>query len=196
MREAWLRTRYHFWAAAGLFAAAAAAGWLLPAFFPEQARQLAELVNTRLAPLLRRVEEAGPEGGVLVIFLNNLRAAALTVGLGFTLVFPAVSMGMNGFVAGFVLSAALAARQLTPLQMLAVILPHGIFELPALFLATALGWRIGGAFWRGVLGRPRPGAGRLAGDLGRLGLLVLGLLVLAAIVEIYVSAALSPRPMF
>lgn len=195
MKEAWLRTRRYFWAAVGLFVLAALGGWLLPAAFPAQAGQFTDLINSKLAPLLRRIEETGPGGGVLVIFLNNLRAAALTVALGFTLVFPAISMGLNGFVVGFVLSAALSTHQLTPLQTLAVILPHGIFELPALFLATALGWRIGAAFWREVLGRPKPGPGRLAGDLGRLGLLVLGLLGLAAIVEIYVSGSFSPRPL-
>ena len=149
-----------------------------------------------LAPLLRRIRETGPGGGVLVIFLNNLRSAVLTVVLGFTLIFPAISMGVNGFIVGFVLSTALSTHQLTPLQTLAVILPHGIFELPALFLATALGWRIGVASWRRVIGRPRTESERLVGDLGRLGLVVLGLLGLAAIMEIYVSGSFSPRPLF
>ena len=196
MKEAWLRTRKYFWAAIGLFVLTAAAGWLLPAAFPAQAGQLADLINSKLAPLLRRIRETGPGGGVLVIFLNNLRSAVLTVVLGFTLIFPAISMGVNGFIVGFVLSTALSTHQLTPLQTLAVILPHGIFELPALFLATALGWRIGVAFWRRVIGRPRTESERLVGDLGRLGLVVLGLLGLAAIMEIYVSGSFSPRPLF
>ena len=104
-------------------------------------------------------------------------------------------MGVNGFMA-FVLSTALSTHQLTPLQTLAVILPHGIFELPALFLAAALGWRIGVVFSRRVIGRPGTEPGRLIGDLGRLGLVVLGLLGLAAIMEMYVSSAFSPRPLF
>ena len=198
MREAWQRTRPYFLGAVAIFVLGLILGWSLPYLPGNLGGQLQEKITAvtaaKFAPILRRIREAGPVGGVLIVLANNARAAALTVALGVTLIFPALSIFTNGIVAGFVLSSGVADNRLSLLRALGSVLPHGIFELPALFLAAALGCRFGLALWRRLLGRPVPD--RLAGDLGRLGLLTLVLLAVAAVVEIFVSSAFSPRPLF
>ena len=74
---------------------------------------------------------------VLALFGNNLRAMVLSILYGFIpfLYLPALSMGVNAAIIGML--AAMIDGQW--LLLAAGILPHGIFELPALFLSLAAG---------------------------------------------------------
>jgi Uncharacterized membrane protein len=78
------------------------------------------------------------------ILLNNLIVAASTVGLGiFFGLFPLAALAANGLVIGFFLRM-LARQGEDPIAwFLAGILPHGVLEFPALFLAGAFGLALG-----------------------------------------------------
>ncbi len=75
------------------------------------------------------------------IFWNNVRAAFVGMigGIAFGLIPVGIGI-MNGLVLGYVGALVTAEVGLSSLWRL---LPHGIFELPALFLALALGLRLG-----------------------------------------------------
>lgn len=78
------------------------------------------------------------------IFINNLKAALLMIILGlFFGVFPILALAINGMLIGFVLK--LIAINSGNLLMFFIfgILPHGIFEIPAIIIAAALGMKLG-----------------------------------------------------
>ena len=75
------------------------------------------------------------------IFLNNLRTSFFLTVLGIIFFIPILINVMNGLIVGIILKEKIS-QGASPSIILSL-LPHGIFELPAIFLATALGLRIG-----------------------------------------------------
>jgi stage II sporulation protein M len=79
---------------------------------------------------------------VLFIFIRNSFSAALSIGLGFLLgIIPLIGAVTNGILFGTLISLLIGAGNAWALLTL---LPHGIFELPAVFFAWGLG------LWRGA----------------------------------------------
>ena len=126
---------------------------------------------------------------VLALFTNNLRAMLLGVLYGFIpfLYLPALALGVNAAILGML--ASLIDGQW--LLLAAGILPHGIFELPALFLSLAAGLclckNINVYIRKNEKGIMKP---LLLNILRVVVLLVVPLLVLAAVAETYVTPAL------
>lgn len=126
---------------------------------------------------------------VLALFTNNLRAMVLGVLYGFIpfLYLPALALGVNAAILGML--ASLIDGQW--LLLAAGILPHGIFELPALFLSLAAGLclckNINVYIRKNEKGFMKP---LLLNILRVVVLLVLPLLVIAAVMETYVTPAL------
>jgi stage II sporulation protein M len=78
----------------------------------------------------------------IVIFLNNTIKSLLAIVLGIALgIPPLIFLCFNGFTIGAIV-AALQTRVSTTL-IIASLAPHGIIEIFALILATALGFKIG-----------------------------------------------------
>jgi len=77
---------------------------------------------------------------LLPLLWNNLRAALATIAYGFIpfIYLPALSLGINSLLLGF-FAAFYYSNGMSMLYYFAAILPHGIFELPALVIAIALG---------------------------------------------------------
>jgi stage II sporulation protein M len=75
------------------------------------------------------------------ILRNNSGSAffGLIFGIAFG-VFPIFSSALNGFVLGYVFRALFAVSGVSEFWK---ILPHGIFELPAVFIALGIGLRLG-----------------------------------------------------
>ena len=75
------------------------------------------------------------------LFSNNLQASFFGLIFGLFLgIVPLVISVSNGYIIGFVMG--LAVRE-TSLLVLWRIIPHGIFELPAVFLSLGMGLKIG-----------------------------------------------------
>ena len=75
------------------------------------------------------------------IFLNNLQSSFFGMLYGIFLgIFPLLSTAANGYLLGFV---ALEVIRSEGFFVLWRILPHGIFELPALFVSLGLGVKLG-----------------------------------------------------
>ena len=124
----------------------------------------------------------------LALFGNNLRAMVLSTLYGFIpfLYLPALSMGVNAILLGMVASSVNGQW----LLLAAGILPHGIFELPALCLSLAAGLclcqNINRDSRKNEKGIMKP---LLLNILRVTGLVVIPLLVVAAIMESYVTPA-------
>ena len=138
---------------------------------------------TFLDPIIRKLVEqtSGLNFFELVsfIFSNNLQNAFFGFILGIVLgIFPIVNAILNGTVLGYVFSKVYDFSGVSDFWR---ILPHGIFELPAIFIALGLGVNLGmfvfsknridelkKRFWKGLLA---------------LILVVIPLLIIAAIIE-------------
>lgn len=75
------------------------------------------------------------------ITLNNLQSTLFGIFLGIILgIFPIISAISNGYLLGYVSSLSVAQSGILSLWKL---LPHGIFEIPAVFLSLGLGLKLG-----------------------------------------------------
>ncbi len=122
----------------------------------------------------------------LALFGNNLRAMVFSVLYGFIpfLYLPALSLGVNAMLIG-VLTSLMQGRWLL---LAAGLIPHGVFEIPALFLSLAAGLclckNINTYIRRNEKGVMRP---LLLNILRVMLLLLVPLLALAAVMEAYVT---------
>lgn len=111
-----------------------AAGRIFPSFCDSVVAYFAEMIDS-----INVVDDAGNVSAV-GLFLNNLRAVVVGALYGLIpfLYLPALSLGANAIILG-ALGAYYANNGLSLLLYLSGILPHGIFELPALVLGVACG---------------------------------------------------------
>lgn len=169
-------------------AAAAVLGCLLAAAEPEAVLEVLNL-------FMEQVQEAGvmDEAGNMSVFAlltNNWMAMLFSALYGFIpfLFLPVFSLLANGSLLGM-LAVVYVTNDISLLAYLAGLLPHGIFELPALVLSISCGVCLCRNMCRIVTRDDRRiPLVELLGDLLRvLLLMVLPLAVLAAIMECYVT---------
>jgi len=139
----------------------------------------------------RQSMAAAPVGGywyeVGKTLLHNLMLDYLALRLGYATfgLAPAGYLCLNGLFVGAFVGNIVSADQLATVGLL---IPHGVFELPALFLAAGLG------IWLGTRGRRKPGLTQaLAGAHAVFLALILPLATLAAMVETWDYTDWRPR---
>lgn len=140
----------------------------------------------------------GPMGGLdppqmmAVIFLNNAVKALAVIALGFSLgIVPFIFLAVNGVITGVVVSAV--AAKVGPGMAMAFIAPHGVIEIPAILLASALGFRVAEAvIWR-IAGRQSYPGRELKSGLVIYAKVVLPALLVAAGVEAFITPLLIGR---
>jgi stage II sporulation protein M len=126
----------------------------------------------------------------VAIFLNNSvkTLAAILLGLAIGIV-PALFLVVNGVVLGVVFFLSTHSRGVWP--SLLAILPHGVIELAAVFLGTAIGLMLGDLVLKRLL---RKSAAKIRPALGRalrfFALVIVPMLLLAALIEAFVTTAL------
>lgn len=145
-------------------------------------QDLADFV--KLFRALPKLELAG------AIFLNNAIKALLVIIGGLAVgLFPAIFLLANGAALGFVLSGSIQSRGVA--TALLAILPHGVFELPAILLASSMGLLLGGCAIKKLRhAGDVPISGELALALKFFAGIVAPLLFIAALVEAFVTSAL------
>lgn len=137
----WLRAniRRLFLVSFGLFIGAAVISHIYFSAHPD----LASKAFTRLAEILAQKISPDASGFELFfqILLNNLRAGTLFLLFGFIpfLFIPLVGIFINGIQIGLVSSVTLIQGKSLAKVFFLGILPHGIFEIPAILLANTLG---------------------------------------------------------
>lgn len=101
----------------------------------------ANTLSPIIAPILKGLIEktSGLSGLSLIIyiFINNALASFIGLVLGIFLgIFPLITTITNGVILGFVLERTVQSVSILQLWRL---FPHGIFELPAVFISLGLG---------------------------------------------------------
>lgn len=120
------------------FAVLLVVGVVLGCIFPDMAEQFVTLFTGNLTGS-GIVDEDGTIR-LLPLLANNIRAAVATIAYGlFPFLFlPALSLGINSLLIGF-FAAFYLKNGMSMLYFCAAIIPHGIFEIPALVISIALG---------------------------------------------------------
>jgi stage II sporulation protein M len=125
------------------------AGYISAASFPSMADALRESFSARFESIM----SMSPLFIMFAIFLNNAFVSLLFLVLGLALgVLPVLFIAFNGYVVGVI--AYLAAQEKGLLFILLALLPHGILELPMVFLAASIGLRLGHQVFSALIGRP------------------------------------------
>ena len=125
--------RTYFLIVSIIFLASLLIGYVFPVFFVDLIQELLK----KLAG-----EAAGLGFFQLLVFIleNNIMTAFVGMVFGILLVFPVLIVLLNGYVLGFVMNKT---SEVAGSLVLFRLLPHGVFELPALIISLGLGLRIG-----------------------------------------------------
>jgi len=129
--------------------------------------------------ILSKVEGMGGVQLTLYIFWNNFWSAFFGFIFGIVLgIFPIFNALVNGTLIGYVMNKAVSSVGMFGALKL---MPHGIFELPAIFISLGLGLRLGMFIFKKNKGKAFRGA--LFDGLNTFFFVVVPLLIIAAIVE-------------
>ncbi len=122
------------WIAAIVFVLFFLIGFIFPVFFEKGIFEMIKKLAGDFFGL-------GVYDTIVKIFLNNLFVgfAAIVLGIAFG-IFPFIAAVTNGYILGFVANYSVAQEGFLVLWRL---LPHGIFELPAIIFSIGIGLRIG-----------------------------------------------------
>jgi stage II sporulation protein M len=124
----------------GIFVFFSILGYFIP--LPSE---LLEQILKMLKELFDKTSEYNLFEMIYFIFFNNLRSSFFGVIFGIALgVFPIISSVFNGFLLGFVMNLTVKENGFFVLWQL---FPHGIFELPAIFISLAMGLKLGTVFF-------------------------------------------------
>lgn len=157
---------------------------------PDYAKELAEMLETMASGF------ADQEGFALAlsIFLNNLKASALGVVFGIIpfIFIPAFIVFSNGMTTGSALAYAALGSGRSIMELLLVgIMPHGVFELPALMVSITIGIIMCKELTFALLRKPHLKLIEMFNQIARVYIvIVVPLLVLAAMVETFITPLL------
>ena len=127
--------------AIGIFLIFGIIGFFIPA--PEE---ISLKIFEFIQELLAKTQGMNQRELVGFIFLNNLQSSFLGLVLGiFFGIFPFLALLSNGYILGFVASISVELGGFSSLWRL---VPHGIFELPAIFISSGLGLKFGSIFFQ------------------------------------------------
>ncbi|MGZ6550875.1 MAG: stage II sporulation protein M [Tumebacillaceae bacterium] len=134
------QNRAYIWVAAGLFLVGAVLGLL---FADEMMKYVASSLD-KIKDLAETAQaKNNPAYTSLLLFKNNLSAAVYMLCSGVLLgVVTALSLVLNGLMVGVVF-AQIGGHGSLWLTILFGLVPHGIFELPAIFISAAFGLKLG-----------------------------------------------------
>ncbi len=115
--------------------------FVLVGFFIPAPNFIVEQILEFISELIEKTQYMSQWELIKFIFLNNLQASFFGVILGIFLgIFPIIIAVVNGYILGFV---ALISVINEGSSILWKLFPHGIFELPAIFISLGLGLKLG-----------------------------------------------------
>ena len=172
-----------FITAATLFSVTTLAGFLIvPA---DIASSIMQDIGTLLDPL----KTTSPLFIFLFVFINNTVKAFFELVLGVLLGIPAIIfITINGFIFGAVISFIVPLKGW--LFIIAGLLPHGIIEIPMILISTTLSLIIGWETLKWLFRKKSNIKSRLIFGLRAFSIIVLPGLLLAALIEAFVTPAI------
>ena len=113
---------------------------LIGAFLPTP-KSLEAFILQTIKDIVGSLEGLNTFGLVIHIFINNMKASLLALLLGILFgIFPVFSAISNGYLIGYVSKITIKEEGILILWRL---LPHGIFELPAIMISLGIGLKLG-----------------------------------------------------
>lgn len=189
LRRLLLRDRPYFLTALIIFIFGAFMGIQFYHNYPKEALNVIE----NALKTLQGLTHGHPIIQILVIFLNNTLKGIGALILGFLICFPPFLMLFgNGFIVGLLLMYWDIKLGLNPGHFFLLLAPHGVLELPAIFIATGIGIKFGvipfKKLWRiNKQDESYPDYREFFKELPRYLLLIVGMLFVAAIIEVTVT---------
>lgn len=157
-------------------------GYYSAASFPYMAETLRESFSSRFSSIMTMI----PLFIMFAIFLNNAFLSLLFLVLGLALgILPLLFIAFNGYVVGVIVY--LIAQERGMLFILLGLLPHGILELPMVFLSAGIGLRLGYQVFSALIGRPTNIKREFKEGLTFYFHWILPLLLVAAIIETFIT---------
>jgi stage II sporulation protein M len=157
-------------------------GYASSAAFPDMANSVMESFSSRFEPLL----QMSPLSIMQAIFINNAMVSFISLILGLILgIFPIMFIAFNGYLVGVV--AYLVGQERGLLFTLLALLPHGIVELPMVFMAAGIGLQLGHQVFLALIGRRSQVKKDLIEGLKFYFFWILPLLLVAAIIETFIT---------
>ena len=168
------------------FAVGAVIGAAVASRYPE----LADYFGDSVTGFLKTFRDLPKPQLAAAIFLNNTvkTLAAILLGLAIGIV-PALFLVVNGVVLGVVFFLSSHSRGVWP--SLLSILPHGVVELAAVFLGTAIGLMLGDFVLKRLLRKSDAKIGVEVGRaLGFFSVVIVPMLLVAALIEAFITTVM------
>lgn len=185
MKDYFLSLKPFFVFAVSFFILSAIVGFFLSKQFPGQALFALRAIRTALSLIFQ--EE--PVHQLIFVFLNN--SISLFLALLFSLflgISPLLILAANGAILG---ALFFFLRDSLPISLfLAGLLPHGLIELPILFLTCSAGLKTGKSVLDALLGREGGIKKEFFASLKFFFKILLPFLFLAAVIEIFITPGL------
>jgi stage II sporulation protein M len=109
-------------------------------FFVPPPEAISDQILKFIEELLKKTQDLSQFELIKFIFFNNIQSSFFGMILGVLLgLFPVIFAISNGYVLGFVASVSV---DIGGIFILLRLFPHGIFELPAIFISLGLGLKI------------------------------------------------------
>ena len=169
-----IKSKKFIFITAGIFLLFVFLGFFIPA--PDF---VSEWISDYIKGVVDVTKNLSAGGLVSFIFLKNLKSSFFGLLLGSILgIFPLFASLFNGYLLGFVLNASIDAQGVGVIWRL---FPHGVFEMPAIFISLGMGLKLG----IDLIFRRKKGeiAGNFYSSLEVFLLIVMPLLLLAAVIE-------------
>lgn len=153
--------------------------FILLGFFVHVPESLSQQILQFFEEILEKTKDMSQLELTGFIFLNNLKSSFFGMIFGILLgIYPIITAIANGYVVGFV--SEMSVQKSGFLSLLGL-LPHGIFELPALFISLGLGLKLGSFVFQKK--RRKAFNDYLSNSIRTFILIVIPLLIFAAIIE-------------
>lgn len=115
--------------------------FILIGFFLPTPSFIYDAIINYIRDILAKTENMSLLNTIFFIISNNVQSTFFGILFGiFFGIFPVINAIINGYLLGFVSSISVANGGILTLWRL---LPHGIFELPAVFISLGLGLKLG-----------------------------------------------------
>ena len=150
-------------------------------------------LDAKFRPLIQNIvsntEDLNAIELIFYILQNNLQSAILAIIFGIVIgILPIVNAMTNGALIGYVLALTANAIGFSSWWRL---LPHGIFELPAIIIALGLGTKLGFTFFAKTKNKKQEFVRRWYNSMNVALLVIIPLLIIAAFVEGLLIAVFS-----
>ncbi|MFP4654784.1 MAG: stage II sporulation protein M [Methanohalobium sp.] len=114
--------------------------------------EIAQQSMDEFRSMLEFIKDLPPLAIMLFIFLNNTikTLIAMLLGVGFGII-PLAFISYNGYIIGIFAYVTYVEKGL--MYLVTALLPHGLIELPMVFISTAIGVKLGKEMVNSVTGR-------------------------------------------